>query len=109
MVPIVWGGRSIELRSAICWSLALFPLREIKINMLLHWSPSVLCDQYNPRGGKMAAKRTDLRMVESIEMRPVAAKGREANEVYRVREHLTEAEMTKLPPSSATIMVIVIG
>ena len=44
----------------------------------------------------MAANRTHLRMVESIEMRPVATKGRKANETYRVREHLTEAEMAKL-------------
>ena len=33
---------------------------------------------------------------KSSEMRPVADKGRKANEFYRVREHLTEAEMTKL-------------
>ena len=44
----------------------------------------------------MAAKRTDLRVVELSEMRPVESKGRKANEAYRVREHLTEAEMTKL-------------
>jgi len=44
----------------------------------------------------MPANRTHLRAVESSEMRTVAAKGREANEAYRVREHLTEAEMTKL-------------
>ncbi len=44
----------------------------------------------------MAAKRTDLRVVESSEMRPVESKGRKTNEAYRVREHLTEAEMTKL-------------
>ena len=29
-------------------------------------------------------------------MRPVASKGRKANEAYRTREHLTEAEMAKL-------------
>jgi site-specific recombinase XerD len=44
----------------------------------------------------MPANRTRLRVVESSEMRPVADKGRQANESYRVREHLTEAEMTKL-------------
>jgi site-specific recombinase XerD len=44
----------------------------------------------------MAANRDHLRVVESSEMRPVAAKGRKANEAYRVREHLTEGEMTKL-------------
>jgi hypothetical protein len=54
----------------------------------------------------MASNRTHLRVAE---MRPVESKGRKTNGVYRVREHLTEAEMTKLPPSSATVMVIGIG
>jgi hypothetical protein len=57
----------------------------------------------------MASNRTHLRVAESSEMRPVESKGRKTNGVYRVREHLTEAEMTKLPPSSATVMVIGIG
>jgi integrase len=56
----------------------------------------VFCDQLNRRRPAMSANRTHLRVVESSEMRPVAAKGRKANDSYRVREHLTEAEMTKL-------------
>jgi site-specific recombinase XerD len=42
---------------------------------------------------------TKLRVVgsaETVEMRPVASKGRKANVDYRVREHLTEAEVDKL-------------
>jgi site-specific recombinase XerD len=44
----------------------------------------------------MAANRKHLRMVDRSEMRPVAGKGRKANNAYRTREHLTEAEMAKL-------------
>ena len=44
----------------------------------------------------MAAKRTDLREVELIEMRPVAAKGRKPNAAYRVHEHLTEDQIAKV-------------
>ena len=33
---------------------------------------------------------------ETTEMRPVAPKGRKANVDYRIREHLTEAEVDKL-------------
>jgi integrase len=42
---------------------------------------------------------TKLRVVgstETTEMRPVAPKGRKANVDYRIREHLTEAEVDKL-------------
>jgi type 1 fimbriae regulatory protein FimB/type 1 fimbriae regulatory protein FimE len=47
---------------------------------------------------KMPAKAKHLQLVKSTEMRPVAPKpkGRKANAAYRVREHLTEAEMAKL-------------
>ena len=45
-------------------------------------------------------KSRHLKLVETIEMRPVRARGlkqgREANAAYRIREHLTEAEMDKL-------------
>jgi len=41
-------------------------------------------------------KSSHLRLVEHIDKRPVASKGRKANEAYRVREHLTEDEMGKL-------------
>jgi site-specific recombinase XerD len=45
----------------------------------------------------MSANIVQLRQAESTEMRPVSHHvGREANEVYRVREHLTEAEMVRL-------------
>ena len=38
-------------------------------------------------------KSSNLKLIECSDMRPV---GRKANSAYRVREHLTEAEMTKL-------------
>src|SRR6516165_2277684 len=41
-------------------------------------------------------KSTNLKLVRSTVMRPVTAAGRKANDAYRVREHLTEAEMAKL-------------
>src|SRR5262249_21347316 len=41
-------------------------------------------------------KSRHLKLVKSRVMRPVGAKGREPNAAYRVREHLTEDEMTKL-------------
>ena len=41
-------------------------------------------------------KSTRLKLVRSSVMRPVAPAGRKANDAYRVREHLTEAEMDKL-------------
>jgi site-specific recombinase XerD len=44
----------------------------------------------------MPANTSRLRLVKSIDMRPVASSGRKPNDAYRVREHLTEAEMAKL-------------
>jgi site-specific recombinase XerD len=44
----------------------------------------------------MAAKARHLKRVKPIEKRPVAPKGRKPNDAYRVREHLTEAEVAKL-------------
>jgi len=44
----------------------------------------------------MAGKSKYLKLVEHTEMRPVAPSGRKTNDVYRVREHLTEGEMNKL-------------
>lgn len=44
----------------------------------------------------MTAKIVRLRHTDSSEKRTVAPKGRKANAAYRVREHLTEAEMDKL-------------
>ncbi len=44
----------------------------------------------------MSANLVQFPKAKSSEMRPVADKGRKANESYRVREHLAEAEMTKL-------------
>src|SRR6202044_2375228 len=44
----------------------------------------------------MPAKLRVVGAAETIEMRPVASKGRKANADYRVREHLTEQEVTKL-------------
>jgi hypothetical protein len=37
-----------------------------------------------------------LKLVKRSVMRPVAPAGRKANDAYRVREHLTGTEMTKL-------------
>ena len=44
----------------------------------------------------MPAKSTHLRLVKRSVLRPVAPAGRKKNDHYRVREHLTEAEMGKL-------------
>jgi len=41
-------------------------------------------------------KSSHLKLVEHTVFRPVAPKGRRSNSAYRVREHLTEAEMAKL-------------
>jgi site-specific recombinase XerD len=41
-------------------------------------------------------KSSHLKLLDRTVMRPVTAKGREPNAAYRVREHLTEAEMNKL-------------
>jgi site-specific recombinase XerD len=41
-------------------------------------------------------KSTHLKLVKRSVMRPVAPAGRKTNDAYRVREHLTEAEMAKL-------------
>jgi site-specific recombinase XerD len=41
-------------------------------------------------------KSTHLRLVDHVVMRPVASKGRKPNNAYRVREHLTEEEVSKL-------------
>src|SRR5262249_5315786 len=45
---------------------------------------------------KTPMKTRRLKLVKSTEMRPVAARGRQPNAVYRVREHLTEDEMARL-------------
>jgi site-specific recombinase XerD len=44
----------------------------------------------------VSAKPRHLNLVKSTVMRPVAPAGRKTNDAYRIREHLTEAEMTKL-------------
>jgi site-specific recombinase XerD len=44
----------------------------------------------------MPRNASHLRVVRSTVMRPVASPGRKSNESYRIREHLTEAEMGKL-------------
>jgi site-specific recombinase XerD len=41
-------------------------------------------------------KSSHLKLVDRTVMRPVAPTGRKTNDAYRVREHLTEAEMDKL-------------
>ena len=47
-------------------------------------------------GHQMPAKLRVVGSAETSEMRPVPWKGRKANMDYRVREHLTEAEVDKL-------------
>jgi hypothetical protein len=47
-------------------------------------------------GFKMPAKLRVVGSAETVEMRPVGPKGRKSNVDYRVREHLTEAEVDKL-------------
>jgi site-specific recombinase XerD len=37
-----------------------------------------------------------LKVIKRVDMRPVESMGRKPNKAYRTREHLTEAEMTKL-------------
>ena len=44
----------------------------------------------------MSGKPRHLKLVKNTVMRPVASKGRQTNDAYRVREHLTEGEMDKL-------------
>ena len=44
--------------------------------------------------GDRPMKSTKLKLVRSTDMRPVAPAGRKTSDAYRVREHLTEAEMT---------------
>src|SRR5262245_4454131 len=46
-------------------------------------------------GGK-PMKSSHLRLVDRVDMRPVAPTGRKPNSAYRVREHLTEDEVGKL-------------
>jgi hypothetical protein len=41
-------------------------------------------------------KSPHLKLVKSAVLRPVATTSRKSNTAYRVREHLTEAEMDKL-------------
>jgi site-specific recombinase XerD len=41
-------------------------------------------------------KSNHLRLLDRIDMRPVASMGRKPNKAYRVREHLTEDEIDKL-------------
>lgn len=44
----------------------------------------------------MPTKPHHLKLIKRADMRPVAERGRKANDAYRVREHLTEGEMDKL-------------
>ncbi len=48
------------------------------------------------RDGNLPMNSDHLKLVKSIVMRPVAFKGRKPNATYRVREHLTEQEMSEL-------------
>src|SRR6202021_344858 len=56
---------------------------------------AVLCDQSTLGRAAMAAKVVQLRR-SKMQHNATSSKGRKGNEVYRVREHLTEAEIEKL-------------
>src|SRR5215469_16626851 len=51
---------------------------------------------YNPNVEAVPMKSRHLKLVKSTVMRPVAPAGRKANDVYRIREHLTASEIDKL-------------
>jgi len=54
----------------------------------------LLGDQAHINAEGFPMNAAHLKIVKRSDMRPVA--GRKANKAYRTREHLTEAEMTKL-------------
>jgi len=55
----------------------------------------MLCDQSTSQRAAIAAKVVQLRRSRT-QRNATSSKGRQGNEVYRVREHLTEAEIEKL-------------
>jgi hypothetical protein len=58
----------------------------------------------------MSAKVVQLRQDKKQRNATSRSKGRQGNNAYRVREHLTEVEVAKLlPRSGATAMAIAIG
>jgi hypothetical protein len=56
----------------------------------------VLCDQLSRGAAEMSGKIVRLRHPKIVRNATRGARGRQANSAYRVREHLTEAEMEKL-------------
>src|SRR5580700_1846666 len=56
----------------------------------------LLCDQLLPGDPEMLDKILRLRQSKSVRYVTSGSKGRRRNDAYRVREHLTEAEMEKL-------------
>ena len=55
-----------------------------------------LCDQSMVGGAEMSSKIVRLRQAKIVRNATSRSKGRRGNDAYRVREHLTEAEMGKL-------------
>jgi site-specific recombinase XerD len=64
---------------------------------LANWSlTKALCDQWISGVTEMSGKIVPLRTAKIVRNATSRAKGRRGNDAYRVREHLTEAEMDKL-------------
>ena len=57
-----------------------------------NWS----CDQSIIGGAEMAGKIAELRQAKIVRNATSRSKGRRGNDAYRIREHLTEAEVDKL-------------
>ena len=65
--------------------------------VLTNWSLTIpLCDQSVQEARKCLAKSSSFGRPKSIVMRPVGPRDAGGNDAYRIREHLTEAEMDKL-------------
>jgi integrase len=56
----------------------------------------MLCDQLMAGGAEMLGKIVRLRQAKIVRKVTSRSKGRRVNDAYRVREHLTEAEIDKL-------------
>jgi hypothetical protein len=71
--------------------------------VLWNWSLTVLlCDQSIIEGAEMPSKILQLRQVKIVRNATSRSEGRRGNDAYRVREHLTEAEMDKLLAGTVT-------
>jgi integrase len=67
------------------------------LTALTNWSlTGLLCDQLISVSAEMSGKIVRLRQAKIVRNATSRSKGRKGNDTYRVREHLTEAEMEKL-------------